>query len=287
VCDLEAQAEVTLEANPQDITAEGLIELRKLGINRLSVGMQSLHQAELDAVDRRQRVDDAKTALEAVRSAGFESFSLDFMFGLPGQTLRGWIDDLGEIVSFGAPHLSIYALTVEPKTALERRISEGKVRVASDDLSASMLFAARELLTEAGYLHYEVSSYAKPGVRARHNSAYWRMQPYWGLGAGAHGFDGERRWVNTRQHKRYMEATSVQQFEMTSELLSSGTLAFERVITGLRDLENGVDLGDDHHHYREAIELEVKRGRLVSDGRSIRLTDQGLRFMNDVLLSFA
>lgn len=279
-------AEVTLEANPQDITSEVIARLTSLGVNRLSIGVQSLRQNELDAIDRRHRIDEAQRAIEAARDANLKSFSLDFMFGLPQQTVSSWRDDLEVIASFEAPHLSVYGLTVEPKTALERRVHQGSVNVASNESAAAMLFAARSVLQSHGYRHYEVSSYARPGFRAQHNSAYWLMRPYVGLGAGAHGFDGVRRWVNVKRPKQYIRSAGEGRFEASSETLDPMTLSFERVMTGLRDLEQGVDLAFDFERYRDAVELELKRGRIVQEGTRIRLNELGLRFMNDVLLSF-
>ena len=284
---LAEDAEVTLEANPQDITREGITRLIGLGVNRLSIGVQSLRQNELNAIDRRHQIDEARRAIEAAREANLKSFSLDFMFGLPQQTVSTWEDDLEVIASFEAPHLSVYGLTVEPKTALERRVHRGTVNVASDESAAAMLFAARRILRTYGYRHYEVSSYAQPGFRAQHNSAYWLMRPYVGLGAGAHGFDGVRRWVNIKRPKHYIRSAGEGIFEASSETLDPMTLSFERVMTGLRDLERGVDLAFDLERYRDAVELELNRGRIVQQGTRIRLNELGLRFMDDVLLSFA
>jgi oxygen-independent coproporphyrinogen-3 oxidase len=277
-------AEITLEANPNDVTAGRLALLRDLGITRLSVGVQSFQDALLVQIERRH---DARCALEAcqlVAEAGLESHSIDLIFGLPGQSAEAWMEDVATAVSLGPPHLSVYGLTVEPKTVLHRQVQDGRVLVPDDALQAEMMFAARARLREAGDVHYEVSSYARPGHRARHNSGYWSGRPYLGLGPGAHGFVSPRRWVNVRRTSRYIDAAIGGDPTAQLEELDAATLSYERVMTGLRDLEHGCDLAGDWQRFEAPARRQVALGHLKLEGTRAWLTDDGLRMMNAVLL---
>jgi oxygen-independent coproporphyrinogen-3 oxidase len=194
---------------------------------------------------------------------------------------------LAEVVAWGVPHLSVYALTVEDRTPLARLVREDRIRLPDDGDQADMMFVARDALVGAGYEHYEVSSYARPGHRAVHNSGYWEMRPYLGLGAGAHGFAGGRRWSNLRRVGPYVSAC-LESGDPTeeSETPDAATLAFERVMTGLRRLADGVELGPDWARYGAVAAEQARQGYLELDGTRARLTEQGLRYMNGVLLAF-
>ena len=284
---LMPEAEVTLEANPSDVSESRLAALLDVGINRLSLGVQAVDDPILKAADRRH---DAKTAVEAVEAAmraGFQSVTVDLMFGLPTQGLKQWQDTLNRVAAWDVPHLSIYALTVEPRTPLARLVRDERIRLPDDGQQAEMMFATRDVLRSAGYEHYEVSSYARRGHRAVHNSGYWQMRPYLGLGAGAHGYVEGRRWTNLRRVGPYTSAC-LEHGDPTdqSEIIDPQTRAFERVLTGLRQLVDGVDMALDWDRYETVIEDQVGLGHLRCDGTRIRLTDQGLRFMNAVLLAF-
>jgi len=278
-------AEVTVEANPDQVDDAWVAAVQRVGVNRVSLGVQALHDPLLAALTRRHRVDGALRAIERLRAA-FASFSVDFMFGLPGQTAASWREDLDRVVALDAPHLSVYGLTVEPRTLLARDVRRGAVTVPADDTQAEMLLAAREVLTAAGYEHYEISNYARPGHRAAHNSSYWDWRPYLGLGAGAHGFDGAARWQNLGRVKRYGEALAAGRLpEAEREVLDPATASFERLMTGLRRLDLGVDLDADWPRYADAVAREAAAGRLVVDGTRIRLSDDGFRLMDTVLVA--
>ena len=281
---LEEGAEVTLEANPAEVGEGWLGAVRRLGVTRISLGVQSLRDPLLRAADRRHDATTARAAVAAVAAAGFESWSLDLIFGLAGQQLRGWVEDLEALATQRPPHLSVYALTVEPRTRLAWQLRRGDVALPGDAAQTAMLFAARSVLRAAGWRHYEVSSYARPGHRSRHNGAYWAMTPFLGLGAGAHGFVAPRRWWNARRPRRYIEGALAGDPTAGAEELTPETLAFERLMTGLRDLERGVAEGPDLRRFGAAIERELTRGRLERLGPRLRLTEEGLRMMNDVLL---
>lgn len=291
---LRAGAELTLEANPDEVDAAFLAQRVELGVNRISLGVQSLDEARLAALSRTHGRSGALDALAALRKAHDEgalrSYSVDLMYGLPGQSLGGWLGELSELLDLAAPpHLSLYALTIEPRTTLAFRIRRGEATAPDDGLQADMMFAARELLARRGYVHYEVSSWAKPGHLAVHNSAYWDMTPYLALGAGAHGFVDGVRYRNEPRPSRYVErALSGEPVEVGSERPDTETLEFERVLTGLRRLDVGLGIDSAlRARIGEAIALEVARGRVIDEGARLRLTDLGLRFMDEVLLTFA
>lgn len=284
---LRSDAEVTLEANPADVTAERMADYRRAGINRVSIGVQATHDAILKAADRRHDARTAHRAVSLALEAGFRSVTLDLIFGLPTQDLDQWRGTLEEILAWDVPHLSIYALTVEPRTPLARLVRDDRIRLPDDGAQADMMFLTREVLTDAGYEHYEVSSYARPGHRAVHNSGYWELRPYLGLGAGAHGFAGGQRWTNLRRVGPYVTACMEHGVPTAdSEVIDPETLAFERVMTGLRQLVDGVDLAPDWPLYEEVVAEQVAGGFLEQEHTVVRLTEKGLRFMNSVLLAF-
>lgn len=277
-------AEVTLEANPNDLNEERLALFKALGVNRISLGVQSFTDELLATIGRTHTGAQAIEACRAIENAAFASYSIDLIFGLPGQNLSLWQADLSQALELDPPHLSVYGLTVEPRTPLAAQVERGAIALPDESAQAEMMFDARRRLIDAGYTHYEVSSYAKAGHRARHNSAYWRMTPYLGLGPGAHAFTPPRRSVNLSRTSAYINAALRGDPTETIEDLDEATLSFERVMTGLRDLEHGVELGDDWARFEEAIERQESLGSLRREGRRVWLTEEGLRLMNSVLL---
>jgi putative oxygen-independent coproporphyrinogen III oxidase len=188
--------EWTVEANPEGLTREKLRLLRGAGVDRLSLGVQSFEPAALRTLGRIHTAEKAVEALALARGAGFANVSLDLMAGVPGETEAGFARGIERVIALGLPHVSIYALQVEEGTPLAAKAARGAVEIPSDDVAAERYEAAGGLLAAAGYAHYEVSSWAKPGFESRHNQSYWIRRPYLGLGPGAHSFDGARRWGN-------------------------------------------------------------------------------------------
>jgi oxygen-independent coproporphyrinogen-3 oxidase len=277
-------AEFTLEANPAEVTPERIAAWRGIGVNRVSLGVQALDAPMLRAADRLHDLATAERALELIAGGGFASWSFDLIFGLAKQTLANWDETLTRALAYAPPHLSVYALTVEPRTVLARQVRDGKVRLPGDSLQARMLFRARERLRAAGMVHYEVSSYALPGHRAVHNSGYWEMRPYLGLGPGAHGFIAPERRANVRRPSVYIARALAGDPTESVEPIDPDTLAFERVMTGLRDLDRGVDLAPDLGRFFPVAQAEAKAGRLRLEGSRAWLTEDGLRLMDSVLL---
>jgi oxygen-independent coproporphyrinogen-3 oxidase len=283
---LREDAEITLEANPEDVDEVRCQSWLSAGINRLSLGVQSTRDSFLAAADRRHDEGKAIRAIETVCRAGFRSFSVDVMFGLEGQGAADWSTELDRILDFDIPHLSIYGLTVEPRTVLARQVERGRVLLPNDGVQHEMFTTTRHRLQKAGYDHYEVSSYARPGHRAQHNTGYWEWRPYLGLGAGAHGFMDSCRWQNVTRVSRYITTCLEGKLPTQSEEnLSSETLAFERLMVGLRRLDGGVDLGSDFKLFETQLMAQEERGWIERHGTRVQVTDEGLRWMNALLLA--
>lgn len=239
---LRPGAEVTLEANPDDLHPAYLEALRAAGITRLSVGIQSFRPEDLTALNRSHTAAQALGCLPAARAAGFRDFSLDLILGLPGLDLAAWQANLDQALALAPPHLSVYALTVEARTALAHQVARGQVRIPPDEVYEAQYLAAHDRLTAAGYRHYELSNYARPGHEARHNSSYWAGQPYLGLGPSAHSYDGRRRSWNIAHNAHYLRALAAGQLATAeTETLSARDRYHEYVMTGLRQAA-GLDL---------------------------------------------
>lgn len=212
VFDCSQVEEITVEANPDDLTEEYLEGLRREGVNRLSIGIQSFRDEDLRLMNRRHNATEAVAAVERARHAGFDNISIDLIYGLPDATLEDWERNVRRAVALGVEHISAYHLTIEENTFFGKR----GVKTAPEELSEREYEVLCRVLREAGYEHYEISNFALPDKRSRHNSAYWKGSPYLGLGAGAHSFDGERiRSWNAPSVKRYLEGTSLELEELT------------------------------------------------------------------------
>jgi len=314
--------EVTLEANPGTVDLEGLCALRELGINRLSLGVQSAHDDELRILGRIHTWKRAVETVETARTAGFDNLSLDFIFGLPGQTLARWQETLEAALGpdRGPEHLSLYALSVEEGTPLERRVAKGELQAPDEDLAAEMYELAEEVLAQAGFFHYEISNWARKTAKCyitddkpqdwwpqsettseeistyvcRHNLTYWRNEPWLGVGAGAHSWlDGHRR-ANVRHPREYIAALErgnapVAEIETIDRRLEMG----ETMMLGLR-LAEGVD--DARFRVRFGVDLETAFGKELAhlqnlgllewDGHVVRLTARGRLLGNQVFACF-
>ncbi|MCC8176614.1 MAG: radical SAM family heme chaperone HemW [Bacteroidales bacterium] len=205
--DMMTLQEATIEANPEDVTPRWLEAIKTLGFNRVSMGVQSLRDPLLQAIGRHHSVADARHAVQLLLQSGLE-YSIDLIYGLPGQSLDVWAQDLSEALSWQPPHISCYLLSYEPGTRLYARLITGKVEEASEQLATEMYHALCDIARQHGYHHYEISNFAIPGHEAVHNSRYWDGTPYIGLGASAHSYDGERRWSNPLSIKKYIENIS-------------------------------------------------------------------------------
>lgn len=277
-------AEVTVEANPDTVDEPYLSRLLEAGVTRLSMGVQSFDPAVLAALERVHSAASARAAYAAARRAGFRDVNLDLIYGAHGEGLESWRRTLEEAVALGPDHLSCYALTVEPATPLGRKVRLGLVPPPDPDLQAEMYEAACELLARAGYEHYEVSNWARPGHRCLHNLGYWEGRPYLGLGAGAHSFRDPARWWNVRPPQQYLELVEAGRLPVGGEeALSEEDRRLERLLLSLRVAE-GVPA-----EWVPAGEAErfVEEGLARVGGGRFALTDRGMFLANEVVLALA
>lgn len=301
--DVAPDAEITLEANPGELTQEHLAGLRGLGINRLSIGVQSLHDDELALLDRGHSAERAIEAVQAARNAGFDNLNLDLIFGLIEQPLDRWQQTLERAIALRPEHLSCYALTVEPGTALHYRVAKGELPEPDPDIVADQYEWTRKRLAAAGYVQYEISNWALPGRECRHNLVYWAAEPYLGFGAGAHSFFAGQRFANVNAPNKYEEAVraSYEERQRTGggalQQIAGGespdmeTLRADAMILGLR-LMRGVSQSafaarfgaTPQEVFGAAIERHLRTGLLEADGDVLRLTDRGLLLSNEVFV---
>ena len=276
----EPDAEITSEANPDTVDEQYLARIRKGGVTRLSMGVQSFDPTVLEALERIHSPESARNAFAAARRAGFYDVNLDLIYGANGESLDSWSRTLEETVALAPDHVSAYALTIEPATPLGRKVAAGLTPVPDSDLQADMYELACETLARAGYEHYEVSNWAKPGHRCRHNLGYWEGRPYLGLGAGAHSYRDGRRWWNVRPPQQYLAIVAAGERPVGGdELLSEGERRTERLLLGLRTAE-GIPV--------EWVE-DVRADGFVASGLAERrdgrlaLTDRGLLLANELV----
>ncbi len=276
--------EITVEMNPDDVTAEKLESYRNLGVNRISLGIQSLNDQELAFLKRRHTAEGAKKALTLIREHGFENVGIDLMNGLPGQTEERWTDTLEEALSFGPAHISCYQLTIGSKTFFGKMLHEGKLKMPSEEKQGKTFLSTSRLLEKRGFIHYEVSNFARgKKYRSRHNLKYWRHIPYLGLGPGAHSFHKNRRWWNVRSVEQYCAALNKNDKPIEGdETLSPDQLELERLFLGFRNLE-GVDIKDTFHKppCENALKrlitskyVEVRSGKIIPTAKGYLIADR-------------
>jgi putative oxygen-independent coproporphyrinogen III oxidase len=280
--DIAPDAEVTSEANPDTVDRSYLERLRAAGITRLSMGVQSFDPAVLVSLERVHSADSARRAYADARAAGFEDVNLDFIYGSRGETPASWRRTLEEAVTLGPDHVSCYALTIEPGTPLGQKVATGRNLAPDPDLQADLYEAACERLGAAGYEHYEVSNWARPGHDCLHNLGYWEGRPYLGLGAGAHSYRAGRRWWNVRLPQRYIDRVAAGSLLVEGEERPDPAEAeLERVFLSVR-LARGVPASWVPSDVARAyVERGLARRR---DGR-FALTDQGMLLANDLVLA--
>lgn len=232
--EVEKGAEITLEANPDDLTKEKLQELFAAGINRLSIGIQSFSQADLNYLNRAHSAERAIDCIRDAQDIGFELLTIDLIYGIPNQTEETWLQNLHILQSLKIPHFSAYALTVEPKTALEKWMKLKKSPPVNDEHTAENFTTLTKWAAENGYEHYEISNFSKPGCYAKHNTAYWRGSKYLGIGPSAHSFNGKSRQWNIANNAHYIQRISENQPYFETEELSLADRYNEYVMTSLR-----------------------------------------------------
>ena len=285
VIGLKNLQELTVECNPDDITPQYVTALRALGVNRISMGVQTFSDALLRLLNRRHTSQQALEAVRLCREAGYTNISLDLIYGLPGQTLGDWEDDVRQVLTLGVPHLSAYALSFEEGTALSRMLQEGRVEEAPDELSWQMYEYLMDQTAAAGMEHYEISNFARPGMFSRHNSSYWDGSPYLGLGPGAHSFDGGNvRRSNDTSLKDYVRSTA--DVPHQNEVLTPEEQYDELVMTRLRTA-SGLHLGlltpEQKSYCMKMAEPHILRGDLLREGLVLRLSRKGIFISNSII----
>jgi oxygen-independent coproporphyrinogen-3 oxidase len=275
-------AEITLEANPDDITRQVLDQWKQLGINRLSIGIQSFREDDLRYLNRVHNALTAYECIDLAKAAGFHDLTIDLIYGIPVLTDEAWLENIDAALKFDIPHLSAYALTVEPKTALDLLIRKGKYAPVDEAQAARQFEFLVQRLTARGYQHYEISNFCKPGHFARHNAAYWKGEPYLGLGPSAHSFNGKSRQWNVSGISAYVQAIEAQNFPLELETLSLDQQYNEYVMTGLRTMwgcnanELKGKFGNIYMNlFLSGIQKFILNGLVISNNNTYILTNKG------------
>ncbi|MDG1252181.1 MAG: radical SAM family heme chaperone HemW [Schleiferiaceae bacterium] len=275
--------EFTLEANPEDLSHEALNGWKTLGVNRLSVGIQSFVDRRLQWMNRSHSGQDARDGIRRAQDAGIASISVDLIYGLPDTSLGEWQDNVGEALALGVPHLSTYALTVEERTALHQHIRRGLSQAPKEDRAIEDFLWLRSQLREEGWEPYELSNASLPGYRSRHNSAYWSGASYVGLGPGAHSFDGTsvRRW-NVSNNGQYLRQVGTSQSWFEEEQLRPEELVNEQIMTQLRRMEGllRTSVGAYASTLDNLWSTYIAQGLMIQTANAWVLSDEGL-FLSD------
>ncbi|MEK7280838.1 MAG: radical SAM family heme chaperone HemW, partial [Chloroflexota bacterium] len=286
------EGEISMEANPGTVNAEYLAGLRGVGVNRLSLGVQSFAEAELKLLGRLHDTMQAEEAFSWARAAGFDNINIDLIFGLPGQGLEAWRRSLSKAVKLAPEHLSLYHLTLDEATPLAQAIARGEFPLPDTDLAADMYLLSEDMLREAGYEHYEISNWAKPGRRCQHNLIYWKNQPYLGLGAGAHSYLDGCRFANMALPLEYIQRleqdlSPIGQREEAGEVVERAETMFLglRLTEGIGEEEFAARFGSSPSHLYSSEIAELRSlGLLEQTG--LRLSRQGRLLGNEVFLRF-
>ncbi|NTE02169.1 radical SAM family heme chaperone HemW [Agrobacterium tumefaciens] len=286
---VDAHAEITIEANPDDLTAEKLKTLKQLPINRFSVGIQSFFDEDLIWMNRAHHAIEAEDCIKRSQDAGFENLSLDLIYGYPLLSDSKWLDNIQKAITLQVPHISAYALTVEPKTALAHAIKNKKQAAVSDRQSAEQFVLLMNELVTAGFEHYEISNFAKQDHYAVHNTNYWRGIEYIGIGPSAHGFDGQNRYMNPANNVQYMEVLAQKKLPEIVEELSLNDRFNEYIMTSLRTMW-GTDLkkikSDFGPDFLEETNYNLKafedKDWLIIQNDQIKLSESGKLFADHI-----
>ena len=271
--------EITLEANPGDITTEKARAWREMGINRLSIGIQSFQDELLQLIGRRHNAEQARQAVAAAQAAGFDNISIDLMYALPSQTMEQWQNDVAEALQLHVQHISTYGLIYEEGTALTTLLDHGMIEAVDEDTEMQMYDYLTAQLTAHGYIHYEVSNFALPERQSKHNSNYWNNTPYIGLGAGAHSYNGQRRSWNISDLDTYIQQANNHQLQPETELLTAEQQHTEHIMLALRT-HHGVAVDAIPMHKAQPY---IQQGLLHFQDNRIVATQQGFHILNRII----
>jgi oxygen-independent coproporphyrinogen III oxidase len=282
-------AEITLECNPDDLNEKKLISLKKLGINRLSIGIQSFDDTDLKFMNRSHNAAEAENCIHLAKMAGFKNITIDLIYGLPNQTLSKWEKNLSKMFALNIQHFSPYALTVEKKTVLNHLLETKKVSLPNDEKIVEQFNFLQEKAEENDFIHYEISNFGKKGYFSNHNSSYWKNQDYLGIGPSAHSFNGKSRRWNVSSNKKYIEGLTNKTTYFETEILSTEQQYNEYVLTSLRTIW-GVDSSiiqnkfgaGIHDHFLKEIEKWISKKYILSEENIITLTQEGKAFADAI-----
>lgn len=287
--------EITLEANPDDLNPKYLDELLQAGVNRLSIGIQSFNDNWLHKLNRRHSAQQAQLAVTNAQKAGFKNISVDWIYGLPDYSEAQWNIDLEHFLHLGVQHISAYHLSIEEHTVLAKWVQKGLFAEISEEESEFQYLRLIDALRKAGYEHYEISNFCIPGYASLHNSAYWKYEPYLGIGPGAHGFDGKQRYANEHTVHHYLRTMEAEDWHALhkKEILTPTESFNEFVFTGLRT-QNGIDAktlrlnyGEiAYDHFVNTAIAAVRNGNLYQEGLKFRIPEEKWLISNTIIQNF-
>lgn len=269
--DFEENIEITLEANPDDLTRNFLQELAPTPVNRLSIGTQSFHDEDLKLMNRAHNASEAYHSILMAQDFGFQNISVDLIYGSPSSSFKIWQDNLEKIITLNIPHVSAYALTVEPKTALENWINKGKIPFPKEENQSKEFDYMVDFLTKNNFEHYEISNFGKSNFHSKHNAAYWKSNEYLGIGASAHSYNGtEKRSWNIANNAKYIKCLKENKLPLETEILSEKDQFNEMIMIGLRT-KWGVDLTRLKKQFSEEVVHHFQKNsqHLLSEGKLI------------------
>lgn len=280
--EFDSNIEITLEANPDDLDQKFLKALSTTEINRLSIGTQSFFEEDLKLMNRAHDASQAESSIKRAQDLGFENLSVDLIYGSPTSNFNIWKQNLQKIIDLDIPHVSSYALTVEPKTALHQWVLTQKIKAPDEAEQNDEFYYMSEFLKENNFQHYEISNFAKEGFHSRHNSAYWQYQPYLGLGPSAHSYNGgnTRSW-NIANNTKYIQSLSENKLALETEELSTKDQYNEMLMIGLRTIW-GVDLDqlkskfsdEVLQHFNQSIQSKIEEGQLIIDNNKLKIPEK-------------
>jgi oxygen-independent coproporphyrinogen-3 oxidase len=285
---LEKSAEITLEANPDDLSEAKLSALKNVGINRLSIGIQSFDDGQLTYMNRAHNSGQALNSIKMAQNTGFDNISIDLIYGIPSSGHSIWKNDLEKALALNIQHISSYCLTIEPSTVFGRKKEKGILAPEDEEYNALQFEILMETLDSNGFEQYEVSNFCKPDFFSRHNSNYWKNEYYLGIGPGAHSYNGESRQYNIKNNTKYISSLSLDTIPFTFEQLDSKTKANEYIMTRLRT-KWGIDTnvlekeyGIAFDKYKNIVDKYYKMGFIEREKTTIKLTKKGLLFADKI-----
>jgi len=279
---IDKGAEITLECNPDDLNAQMLADLKEIGVNRLSIGIQSFDDEDLKLMNRSHNAKEALGCIQLAKKAGFNNITIDLIYGLPNQSTEKWEKNLTQMLALNIQHFSAYALTVEPKTALKHLIDKKKVTALDDGITVEHFNTLIVVATENNFIHYEISNFGKEDFFSNHNTAYWKNQHYLGIGPSAHSFNGTSRQWNIASNKQYIEKVNTNSSYFEIETLTNAQQYNEYVFTALRTMW-GVDLNyistqfgiEAKQYFEKQVSNWKNQGEIKQQNNNYTLTEKG------------